>query len=222
MENRNTEVHDGGFELVKRARESVSSRPKPCASLKKPHETCLFAASCRPLPCRKKTDRGKSSAFPSVTSRFAPLILAHRGSILPWLIDDRAALRARRMWRVPTRLSATSLSAIRVFLSSRVPPPREVHQVGARKMRAAGNTIINQPYRCRVSADRLSREDNQLATFLEGKPGPTPAGKTLPHHYPETRFRICACSASIFSREICMIITYTRAWINQVWKTCSR
>ena len=34
------------------AREPASSRPKPCASLKKPHESCPFAASCG--PSRKK------------------------------------------------------------------------------------------------------------------------------------------------------------------------
>ena len=39
-ENRNTEVHGGGgLELVKPAREPASSRPKPCAFLKKPHES---------------------------------------------------------------------------------------------------------------------------------------------------------------------------------------
>ena len=52
-ENRNTEVHGGGgLELVKPAREPASSRPKPCAFLKKPHESCPFAAPCGPR--RKK------------------------------------------------------------------------------------------------------------------------------------------------------------------------
>ena len=100
-ENLNTEVHGGGgLELVKPAREPASSRPKPCASLKKPHKSCPFAAPCGPL--RKKNDRGQKSAFPSETSRFALLILAHRGSALPWLVNDRAALRLRRIWCVPT------------------------------------------------------------------------------------------------------------------------
>ena len=67
---------------MKLAREPASSRPKPCASLKKPHESCPFAAPCGPR--RKKNDRGQRSAFPSETSRFAPLILAHRGSALSW------------------------------------------------------------------------------------------------------------------------------------------
>ena len=52
-----------------------------------------------------------------------------------------------------------------------------------------GNTILNQPYRRRVSTDRLNHEDGLLAATLEGKPGPTPAGMTLPYRYPKTRFR---------------------------------
>ena len=96
------EVHGGGsLELVKPAREPASSRPRPCASLKKPHESCPFATPCRPR--RKKKDRGQTSSFPSETSRFAPLILVHRGSALPWLVDDRAALRIRRTWCALTR-----------------------------------------------------------------------------------------------------------------------
>ena len=90
-----------GLELVKPAREPASSRPKPCAFLKKPYKSCPFAAPCGPR--RKKNDRGQRSAFPSETSRFKPVILAHRGSALPWLVNDRAALRLRRIWCVPTR-----------------------------------------------------------------------------------------------------------------------
>ena len=146
---------------MKPAREPASSRPKPCALLKKPHESCPFAAPCGPrrkkndrgqtsafpsetsrfkpvilahrvqpspgsstielpsafaesgayppdraAPCgprRKKNNRGQTSAFPPETSRFKPVILAHRGSALTWLVDDRAALRLRRIWCVPAR-----------------------------------------------------------------------------------------------------------------------
>ena len=48
---------------------------------------------------------------------------------------------------------------------------------------------FNQPYRPRVSTDRLNREDRQLAASLECEPGPTPARTTLSHSYLETRFR---------------------------------
>ena len=64
----------------------------------------------------------------------------------------------------------------------------EGHQIGARKRRTPENTIISQPYCRRVSTDRPNREGSQLAASLEGEPGPTPAGKTLPHSYPETGF----------------------------------
>ena len=69
---------------------------------------------------------------------------------------------------------------------------QQSHQKGYKKVtRGAyrGNTILNQPYLRRVSTDRLEREDSQLAVSLESEPGPTPAGKTLPHSNPKTRFR---------------------------------
>ena len=107
---------------MKPAREPASRRPKPCTSLKKPHESFPFAAPCGPR--RKKNVRGQTSAFPSETSRFKPVILAHRGSALPWLVDDRVVLRLRRIWCVPTRWSTTRLSAT-VLPPSRVPPPSQ-------------------------------------------------------------------------------------------------
>ena len=106
-ENRKTEVHGGGgLELVKPAREPAFSRPKPCASLKKPHESCPFAAPCGPR--RKKNDRGQRSAFPSETSRFALSILAHRGSALRWLVNDRAALRLRHIATTACQLTTNN------------------------------------------------------------------------------------------------------------------
>ena len=38
--------------------------------------------------------------------------------------------------------------------------------------------------------DRLNRGSSQLAASLEGEPGPTRAGKTVSHSYPETRFQV--------------------------------
>ena len=73
--------------------------------------------------------------------------------------------------------------------ASRVSPPPEGHHIGARKGCAPGNTIFNQPYRRRVSNDRLNRENSQLAASLEGEPGSTPAGKTLPHSYSKATFQ---------------------------------
>ena len=137
---------------------------------------------------RKETERGQTSAFPSDTFQFAPLILAHRGSALPWLFDDRAAFHLRQIWCVPTRGSATRLCAT-VPPAFRVPPPPQGHQTRARKRRAPGNTIPKQTYRRRVLTDRLNLEDSQLAAPLEVDPGPTPAGKTLPHSFPIPRFQ---------------------------------
>ena len=68
-----TEAHDGGgLELVKPAREPASSRPKPCVyPWKSP--TNLARSPLLVSFRRKKTNRGQRSAFPSETSRFAPL-----------------------------------------------------------------------------------------------------------------------------------------------------
>ena len=83
------------------ARASIHPSKALCI-LQKPHKSCPFAAPCGPR--RKKNGRGQTSAFPSETSQFKPVILAHRGSAHPWLVDDRAALRLlRRIWCVPTR-----------------------------------------------------------------------------------------------------------------------
>ena len=49
------------------------------------------------------------------------------------------------------------------------------------------NTILNQSYHRRVSIDPLNREDSQLAASLEGEPGPTLAGKNLPHSHPQNQ-----------------------------------
>ena len=46
-------------------------------------------------------------------------------------------------------------------LACRHPP--EGHQIGARKKRTPGNTILSQPYRRRVSTDRLNREGSQFS-----------------------------------------------------------
>ena len=94
-------------------------------------------------------------------------------------------------------------------LASRHPP--EGRQIEARKRRTSGNTILSQPYCRRVSTDRPNREGSQLAASLEGKPNPTPAGKTLPHSYPETRFRReRARDDSIISWSNCLFLFVTQ------------
>ena len=157
---------------MKPAREPASSRPEPCASLKKPHESCPLAAPCRPR--RKKSDRGQRSDFPSETSRFALSIFAHRGQPspgsstieLPSAFAESGAYPSGR--ELPGSPRQCSLP-----LASRYPP--EGHQIGARKRRTPENTILSQPYCRRVSTDRPNREGRQLAPSFEGEPGPTPA-----------------------------------------------
>ena len=171
---------------MKTAREPVSSSPRPCASLKKPHESCPFAAPCGPR--RKKNDRGQRSAFPQKPpgSRFRfsrTGIQPSPGSStieLPSAFAGSGAYQPRRKLPGSPRQCSLPLAC---------PHPPEGHKIGARKRRTPENTIPSQPCcRC-VSTDRPNREGSQLTASLEGEPGPAPAGKTLRHSYPETRFR---------------------------------
>ena len=156
---------------MKPAREPTSSRQTPCASLKKPHEYCPFTAPCGPR--RKKNDRGQTSAFPSVLTGSSTIELPSDFAEFGAYPPDRALPGSPRQCSLP--------------LACRHPP--EGHQIGARKRRTPGNTILSQPYRRRVSTERSNRKGSQLAVSLEGEPGPTPAAKTLPHSYLETWFR---------------------------------
>ena len=66
---------------MKPAREPASSRPKRCAFLKKPHESCPFATPCG--PSRKTNDRGQISAFPSQLVSFIFGIRLHYARYQP-------------------------------------------------------------------------------------------------------------------------------------------
>ena len=163
-------VRGGGLELVKPAREPASRHPKPCASLKKPHESYTFAHPCGSR--RKKNDRGQTSAFfHSETSRFKPVILAHRLQTSPGspTIELPSAFAESGAYP-PDRVLPGSPRQCSLPLACRYPP--EGHQIGTRKRHAPGNTILSQPYHRRVSTDRLNREGSQLAAS---------AGKTLPY-----------------------------------------
>ena len=170
---------------MKPAREPASSRPKPCASFKKPHKSCRFAASCGP---RRKKNDVRDQLFspqkpPGSRFRFSRTgVQPSPGSStieLPSTFTESGAYPPDR--ELPGSPRQCSLT-----LACRHPP--EGHQIGARKRRTAEGTILSQPYCSRVSTDKPNRESSQLAASLEGEPGPTPAGKTLPHSYPETRW----------------------------------
>ena len=66
--------------------------------------------------------------------------------------------------------------------------PPEGHQIGARKRRTPGNTILSQPYRRRISTDRLNREDNQLAHLLRVSPALHPPKRSPHTHTPKPGF----------------------------------
>ena len=148
----------GALELMKPAREPASSRPKPCASLRNATRIlsvrrCLLALvgenrrwseisfSLRNLPIRAADSRaqGLNMNIPLGSSTIE----------LPYS-PDRALLAFRDS----------------VPCLSRAATPPEGHQIGARKRRARGSTILNQPCRRRVSTDRLNRAKTASWLYL--------------------------------------------------------
>ena len=164
------------------ARDSIQSSKAPCIPEKGPRILSV-RRSLLALVERKQTVV-RDQIFPQEPPG-SRLVLADRGLALSWLVDNRATLHLRRIWRVPTRWRASRLPTI-VLPASRVPLPPEERQIGTRMRCTPGNTTLNQPYyRRRVSTDRLNREDSQLDASLEGGAGHTPTGKTLSHSYPK-------------------------------------
>ena len=109
-------------------------------------------------------------AFDSRAQGFSTPLARRRSSCPP---PSPNLVRTHQIERYKALRDSTLLS-----LACRHPP--EGYQIGARKRRAPGNTILSQPYRRRVSTESLNREGSQLAASLGGEPGPTSAGKTLP------------------------------------------
>ena len=162
---------------MKPARESASSRPKPCVSLKTSHKSCPFAAPWGPRRNKKNVFRYQLSlknlpvrAFDSCAQGFSTP-LARRQSSCP--ASSPNLMRTHSIERYQALRDGACLS--------RATAPPEGHQIGARKRCAPGSTIFSQPYRRRVSTDKLNRESSQLTASLEVESGSTPAGKTLPH-----------------------------------------
>ena len=158
---------------MKPAREPASSRPKPCASFKKPHKSCrsplhvtlvgrkmtvindqLFSPQ-KPPGSRFRFSRTGFQPSPGSSTIELPSAFAESGAYPP----DRELPGSPRQYSLP--------------LACRHPP--EGHQIGARKRRTPENTILSQSYCRRVSTSRTNREGSQLAASLEGEPGPTPA-----------------------------------------------
>ena len=171
---------------MKPAREPASSRPKPCASLKSP--TNLARSPLQVALVGRKMTVVRDQLFPRKPpgSRFRFSRTGVQPSPGSSTIELPSAFAESGAYP-PDRELPGSPRQCSLPLACRHPP--EGHQIGARKRRTPENTILSQPYCRRVSTDRPNREGRQLAASLEGEPGPTPAGKTLPHSYPETRFR---------------------------------
>ena len=151
------------------AREQASTRPKPYASLKNAPRSLPARRSLLALAGRK-TNHVRKSTCHLETSLIAPVILARKGSALPWLVDDRAChgTLTRATIRRPIRLSAKASSASRVSPSNW--SLEEAH---------LANTSLTEPNRGRGSTDRLNGVDSQAVSFLDGESGPTsPPGKT--------------------------------------------
>ena len=94
---------------------------------------------------------------------------------------ERATVRLRVLLR-HTMLPAT------VPPASRVPPSPEGHNIGARKRRTwCKSSSTNQT----AAASQPTGWIVKIASWLrlEAESSHTPAGKTLPHLYPKTRFR---------------------------------
>ena len=126
---------------MKPGREPASSRPKPCESLTNAPRSLPVRRSLMALVRRKQTlARGQFSprnlpvrAFDSRTQGFSTPLARERSSFPPpssnLLLSrllEHVTVRLRMLLR-PTRLSAT------VPPASRVPPPPEGHQTGARR-----------------------------------------------------------------------------------------
>ena len=141
-------------------------------------------------PRRKKTDGGQRSTFSSETSWFALLILAHRGSALPWLVDNRASLHPRIWLYPPDRaLSGSTGQCLLPLACYQLPKSTKLELGRGAHLR---NITHDQPYRRRISTDQMNRGDSQLAASLEGEPGPTSAGKTLPRPFKKKKISLIA------------------------------
>ena len=172
---------------MKPAREPASSRPKPCASLKKPHESCPFAAPCGPR--RKRNDRGQRSAFPSEISRFALSILAHRGSALPWLVNSSCPPPSPNLVRTHLIENYQALRDSAPCLSRAATLPKgtklELGRGAHLKTPSSANhtAVASQP------TGQIAKAASWLHLSRVSPALHPPERPSLPHSYPETRFR---------------------------------
>ena len=108
-----------------------------------------------------------------------PSALAESGFYSP----DRGCHSALARAAAPYQASRNSAACLSCATFS------QRHQIGAWEEVHRVDNILNQPSRRRVSTNRLNHVHMQLVISLKGESHPTPAGKTLPHSCPKTRFR---------------------------------
>ena len=178
-------VHGGGgLQLAKLAHDPASTRPKPCASLKNTHRILPVRRSSLALAERKRP-RSEIS-FPFRIPSIPPLILAPKGSAVPWLANNRAALRPRRSGACSP--DSTCCGALPGF-------PRQCHlplacHILSRGIKSAlgrGAPDGHHPHPTRP-LPRLNRlTESRRQPSLEGESGPEPTGKTLPQSYPKQK-----------------------------------
>ena len=132
----------------KPAREPASSRPKPCAS-KKNAPTNRILPVCRSLLAlvRKKQtvvrDELSPQKLPGSRLWFSRTRVQHSpGSST---IELPSVLAISGDYSPDSACHGTLPRAAASYPASRVPLPPEGHEIGARKRRAPGNTILTQP-----------------------------------------------------------------------------
>ena len=109
-------------------KQNAQASIQPSTALRIPEKAPRILPVCRSLSAlvgRKQTVV-RDQLF---SSRFAPLILAHRELALSWLVDDRAALCHRRFWCVPT-LALPPSTPLHETLS--ISTPRDSHCLSRR------------------------------------------------------------------------------------------
>ena len=148
----------GGLELVKLAREPASSRLNPCASLKKPHESCPFVAPCGLR--WKKINRGQRSAFSPLRNLLVRAFDSRAQGFSPPLARQRSSCPPPSPNLVPTHPTEHYYQTLRdsaPCLSRAATLPKGTKLDLGRGAHTPGNTILSQPYRRRVSTDRPNR-----------------------------------------------------------------
>ena len=162
---------------MKPAREPPSSRPKPCASLKKSHS--LARSPLLVALVGRKITVVKHQLFPQkpLGSRLQFSPTGVQPSPDSSAIELPSAFAASGAFPTDRALYQTLRDSDPCLTRAATLPKGT--KLGLGRSAYLVNTILSQPYRRRVSTDRPDREGSQLAASLEGEPGPTPAGKTL-------------------------------------------